>query len=241
MGPDPLDTAERKPSAESSASAAAPTGLQAYGVVRGRPVEQRVFAASGPNDSPHLHVLLDGGAQRYDAAVNVFSKDQSEVLYLIAPGVTPAQGAALLALPAGATPIRPGNANGIGLDYLRQRLVSRTALTLLPIDPHNPTNALHNALGALIGSAISEQADVFAFGSLFSDPGGAATGANPFGLRPDAGVHDIHMNQGNPANNHGRDNGTYQDGGILVHAATPKSVWTAVYIAFQSQSFVLQS
>ena len=216
-----------------------PGGLSAYGVIRGIPLEQRVFPATGPKDTPHLHLRLDGGAQQYDAAVNVFSKDRSEVLYFIAPAFIPARAADLLALPAGATSIGPGHADGIGLDYLRQQLVTRAEMTLLPVDPTNPTSDLNTALSAVVASAITARADLFAFGSLYSDPGGAATGANPFGLRPDAGVHDIHMNQGNPTDNHGGDNGTYQDGGLLVHVPGPRASWTAVFIAFQWQSFVV--
>ena len=212
-------------------------GLPAYGVVRGRPLEQRVFPATGPQDTPHLHVLVDGGARRYDVAVNVFSKDRSEVLFWIDPAFTPARAADLLALSAGATPIGPGHADGLGLDYLRQHLVTRAEMTLLPVDPAHPADDLNNALSALVASAIAAGADLFAFGSLFSDPGGGPTGANPFGLSPDVGVHDIHMNQGNPPDNHGQDNGTFQDGGLLVHVPGPSAAWTAVFLAFQSQSF----
>ncbi|HEY0780270.1 MAG TPA: DUF2278 family protein [Gemmatirosa sp.] len=214
-------------------------GLQAYGVVRGRPLEQRIFPATGPQDSPHLHIRLDGGAQQYDVAVNVFSKDGSEVLYAIAANFTPARAADLLALPGGATPIGSGHADGLGLDYLRQHLVSRDAMALLPVDPTHPADDLNTALSAIVASAITAGADLFAFGSLFSDPGGSATGANPFGLRPDLGVHDIHMNQGNPPGPHGVDNGTFQDGGLLLSFPAPPAHWAAVFLAFQTQSFVL--
>lgn len=217
-------------------------GLSAYGVVRGRPLQQLGIPAPGPGAAsaqatPHLHVLVDGGAQRYDVAVNVFSKDRSEVLFRIAPGFTPARAADLLALAPGATPIGPGHADGLGLDYVRQHLVARADMTLLPVDPAHPATDLQNALGALLAGAITAGADLFAFGSLFSGPGGGTSDANPFGLQPDAGVHDVHMNQGNPADNHGADNGAYQDGALLVHVAGPSGGWTAVFLAFQSQSF----
>lgn len=218
------------------ASGGAP-GLAAYGVVRGRPLEQRVSAARGPQDSPHLHVRLAGGARQYDAAVNVFSKDGSEVLYAVVPQFSPPKAPALLALPPGATPIRSGDPNGLGLDYLRQHLVARAAMTLLPVDPARPTTDLQNALGALVTSAIADGSELFVFGSLFTGPGSAPSVANPFGLTPDAGVHDVHMNQGNPPGAHGGDNGAYQDGALLVHAPGSAAGWTAVFIAFQTQSF----
>jgi uncharacterized protein YukJ len=240
-GDRPIPPSSRRPAPNASAPGAA--GLRAYGVVRGRPLEQRVYpdvaSPAASRDNPHLHVRIDGGARQYDAAINVYSKDGSEVLFRIAPDFAPPRVADLLALPAGATPIGPGRADGLGLDYLRQHLVARADMTALPVDPARPADDLKNALGALVSSAIAAGADVFVFGSLFSGPGGSPSGANPFGLDPDAGVHDVHMNQGNPGGPHGGENGAYQDGGLLVHFPGPAAGWTAVFLAFRTQSFAL--
>jgi uncharacterized protein YukJ len=65
---------------------------------------------------------------------------------------------------------------------------------------------------------------IYAFGSAYADSG-----------RVD-GIHDIHMNQGNPMNNHGGDNGVWQDGALLIHLPS-KGTWTAVFIAFQTESW----
>src|SRR5699024_10448994 len=50
------------------------------------------------------------------------------------------------------------------------------------------------------------------------------------------GVHDIHMNQGNPPGKYFDDNGIYQDGGLLFHFCS-RNRWSAVFTAFQSQAF----
>ncbi len=63
---------------------------------------------------------------------------------------------------------------------------------------------------------------MYALGSAFSDKGVVD------------GTHDIPMNQGNPPNNHGADNGTWQDGALFVQM---KGAWTAVFIAFQTESW----
>jgi predicted phosphodiesterase len=91
-------------------------------------------------------------------------------------------------------------------------------------------------LGSLVAQAVAARADVYAFGSLFDDSGGGR-GPNPFNIDPVQGVHDIHMNQGNPRDNHFQDNGTFQDGALFVHFAGDRERWVAVFIAFQSQSF----
>jgi uncharacterized protein YukJ len=63
---------------------------------------------------------------------------------------------------------------------------------------------------------------IYAFGSAYADSGKVD------------GIHDIHMNQGNPANNHGADNGVWQDGALLIHLPSA-GTWTAVFIVFQTE------
>jgi uncharacterized protein YukJ len=69
---------------------------------------------------------------------------------------------------------------------------------------------------------------IYAFGSAYADSGKVD------------GIHDIHMNQGNPANNHGADNGVWQDGALFINLPS-KGTWTAVFIAFQTESWTTDS
>jgi hypothetical protein len=57
------------------------------------------------------------------------------------------------------------------------------------------------------------------------------------GFYPGAGIHNVHMNQGNDAKFAG-DDGPWQDGGILFSFPQPdRSLrWVAVFLAFQSQA-----
>jgi uncharacterized protein YukJ len=72
----------------------------------------------------------------------------------------------------------------------------------------------------MVERAIADEgAILFAFGSEFPD-----------------GIHDIHMNQGNPPGRFASDNGTYTDGALLAYFPSQKR-WLAVFIAFQSQSW----
>ena len=83
------------------------------------------------------------------------------------------------------------------------------------------------ALGliTLLNMTIADKDGViYAFGSAFSDAGKVD------------GIHDIHMNQGNPMNNHGGDNGIWQDGALFISLPS-KAIWTAVFIAFQTESW----
>jgi uncharacterized protein YukJ len=166
--------------------------------------------------------------------------DGSEVLYAIEEGFTPPDEAGLLALPMGMTALKsaPG---GLALDFVRSEaggrpMITREQMTLLPqvrakgSEEERMLNrvraaALQNAVVTLLNMTIADKDGViYAFGSAFSDNGKVD------------GIHDIHMNQGNPIKNHGGDNGVWQDGALLIHLPS-KGTWTAVFIAFQTESW----
>jgi uncharacterized protein YukJ len=89
--------------------------------------------------------------------------------------------------------------------------------------------ALENAVVTLLNMTIADKDGViYAFGSAYADSGKVD------------GIHDIHMNQGNPKNNHGGDNGVWQDGALFISLPS-KSTWTAVFIAFQTESWTTDS
>jgi uncharacterized protein YukJ len=169
--------------------------------------------------------------------------DGAEVLYAIEEGFMPPDLAGLLALPMGMTPLTsaPG---GLALDYVRSTvggapMITKAQMTLLPqfnakaktggaeeqMIQQARAKALENAVVTLLNMTIADKDGViYAFGSAFSDKGKVD------------GIHDIHMNQGNPANNHSGDNGVWQDGALLISLPS-KGTWTAVFIAFQTESW----
>jgi uncharacterized protein YukJ len=179
----------------------------------------------------------------FTAAVNIQSVDGSEVLYAIEEGFAPPDLAGLMALPMGMTKLQsePG---GLALDYVRSTvggspMITRAQMTLLPqlgakakgggaeeqMIQRARAKALENAVVTLLNMTIADKDGViYAFGSAFADKGKVD------------GIHDIHMNQGNPANNHGGDNGVWQDGALLIHLPS-KATWTAVFIVFQTESW----
>jgi len=167
--------------------------------------------------------------------------DGSEVLYAIEEGFTPPDEAGLLALPMGMTALKsePG---GLALDFVRSEIggkpmITKEQMTLLPqvqskglseeerMLSRARAGALQNAVVTLLNMTIADKDGViYAFGSAYADSGKVD------------GIHDIHMNQGNPVKNHGGDNGVWQDGALLIHLPS-KETWTAVFIAFQTESW----
>jgi uncharacterized protein YukJ len=205
-------------------------GLQDYSVLKGDPTSGRVqFNSAGKN--PHYQITLQAGGKAYQVAVNIQSDDGSEVLYLVDHAFVPPDPAALAALPMGLKGLasQPG---GLALDFVRETvagspMVEKSNMTLLP--KTLPAGARHNDLNNevvdLLNRAVQDPDGViYAFGDAFADGG-----------TPD-GIHDIHMNQGNPPGNHERDNGIWQDGGLFVSLPATQA-WIAVFIAFQTESW----
>jgi uncharacterized protein YukJ len=207
--------------------------LHRYGVLAGRAVGKR---REGGVDSPHFQIhLVDDAGTGYRIAVNVLSKERpSELLYLAdddfqhpMTAQLPTEGSGWTALAA-----EPG---GGGLDFVRGGLVDRTRMVPLPPDLPGAGNDLADRLDGYIDRAIADPAvAVYAFGQRWGPE--RAKPDKIFGFGPGNGVHDIHMNQGNsPA--YRRDDGIWQDGGLLLRYPMPYPRWTAIFLAFQSQSW----
>src|SRR5271154_4686536 len=200
-----------------------------YSVLAGDPVSGKVVTGS----STHYQITMNAAGGPFTVAVNIQSVDGSDVLYAIVEEFTPPDLAGLTALPMGMTKLKsePG---GLALDYVRSTvggapMITKAQMTLLPksgakakgasaeeqMIQQARAKALENAVVTLLNMTIADKNGViYAFGSAFSDKGKVD------------GIHDIHMNQGNPKNNHGGDNGIWQDGALLINLPS-KGTWTA--------------
>ena len=223
--------------------------IASYSVLKGHPTQGKVVSGA----SAHYQITLDAGdtaGKPFTVAVNIESVNGSEVLYAIKQGFTPPDPAALDALNSGIHSV-PSTPGGLALDFVRELIagrpmVTRAEMTLLPIatpgeqlawkrhpervaaSPVGP-EALQNAVVALLNQTVADPGSLlYAFGSAFED-GGVVDG-----------IHDIHMNQGNPLNNHASENGIWQDGAVFVQLPG-QGAWTALFIAFQTESWTTDS
>jgi len=193
--------------------------LKGYGVWRCTATE---WDPRQKPDHGHLAFTDDSGGT-YDAAVNVMSKsaDTRLVYWLVRdfdkehPLTT-----MLMDLSSGFHAVH--GPNGLALDLLRGNLVDIRAGVILSHDGSN--NDIIEYLTPIINQAIDAQADVFLYGQQYF-PG-------------KDGTHDIHMNQGSTGS-FTRDNGVWQDGGIIM--AFPDGHWEAIFLAFASQASVTDS
>jgi uncharacterized protein YukJ len=213
-----------------------------YSVLAGRPTAGKVVSGA----SAHYQITMQATGGPFTVAVNIQSVDGSEVLYAIEEGFTPPDLAGLMALPMGMTKLQsaPG---GLALDYVRSTvgdapMITQAQMTLLPqmsakakggaeeqMIQRARAKALENAVVTLLNMTIADKDGlIYAFGSAYADKGEVD------------GIHDIHMNQGNPVGGKNGgfsgDNGVWQDGALLISLPSQKT-WTAVFIAFQTESW----
>ena len=212
-----------------------------YSVLKGRPTAGRVVKGSG---GTHYRVTVTAAGGPFTVAVNIVSSDGSEVLYDIDHTFVPPDPDDLAALPTGMTKLQ-SEPDGLALDFVREQIdgkpmITQAAMTLLPKpsvaakgkkEPENlRAEALNNGVTMLIAQAIKDpNSTIYAFGSSYADSGKVD------------GIHDIHMNQGNPVGSFSNDNGIWQDGAIFLQIPTlntnPTRTWVAVFIAFQTESW----
>jgi uncharacterized protein YukJ len=189
--------------------------LRSYGVLVGKCV--RSERDTDP-ETPHMSLFIDAAGETFRAAINVKSSVKpSEVAYYFAQDFSHPVLQKILELPAGFNRL-DSNANSGALDYIRSNLFPFEEAIALPPDLPGADNDLSDIVESLARRAIADpDTRIFIFGEPFPD-----------------GIHDVHMNQGNDPT-HVRDDGVWQDGAMMIH--TPSlNRWSAVFLAFQSQS-----
>jgi uncharacterized protein YukJ len=203
--------------------------LKHYSVLKGRPIAMRF----GTGQSPHYQIHMVADDANFRIAVNVQSADGSQVEFLVRSRFVHPMTDQLKDLAEGlhALPPKPGS---IGLDFIRGNLMQPQEMVPLPVTAPGPDNDLNEKLDQFVQRALSnEDAMVYAFGETW----GPETKADKyFGFKPGRGIHDIHMNQGNPIGRFSGDNGPKQDGG-LIFEFPDQNLWTAVFLKFQTQAW----
>jgi len=213
--------------------------LKNYGVLKGRPVGRRLAITS----NAHYQVHLVSEDTDYRIAVNVKSKlEPSELEYLVDENFSHPILADLAELPLGFKELerKPG---GLALDFIRGNLFDRTKMIPLPFDVPGSDNDLNEKIDKYVQRAMSDElAHIYAFGERWGPEeiiNGKKIKDKIFGFSPGNGIHDIHMNQGNAAQ-FAKDNGVWQDGGMLLHFPSEnrsENRWVGIFLKFQSQTW----
>ncbi|MEK5468264.1 YukJ family protein [Paenibacillus sp. FSL R7-0210] len=222
---------------------------QGYGVLKCKLSNENTIYKLGVKNN-HVQVLVEVEGdinKKYRVAINIRSSAKAEhlpedtanqVLYYVGEHFKAEETARWLTLESGFTKITRHN-RSLALDYIRGNLVIPSKMVALPNtnrnEPENsdPRNNLYDKITSYLKEAQQQDATLYVFG----EPWGPEEDKPDkyFGFSPGQGVHNIHMNQGN-AGGYARENGTWQDGGVLIHFENEHR-WVAIFLAFQSQSW----
>lgn len=187
-------------------------------------------------DANHFEIKLNTGNDFYRIAVNVRSQDGSMLMTLVENNFQHELCGRLLE-EFTQTGVYDLNASSkrkqFGLDFLRRNMVGDfNRMTVLPNNAPGLDNDLEDKLRlALDKSNADPNSLIFAFGEKWPSTNNRD---RYFPEIKDQGIHDIHMNQGNPPGRFESDNGVFQDGGLLIYYPSLNQ-WTALLLAFQTQ------
>ena len=200
-----------------------------YGILRGR--ASRLLHHSTDDPSPHVEVQVQTPHGPWRLAINVRSDDRTDLLFHIDTDFRHPILEALLTLPSGLT--QPARNDHIRrMDYVRGDLFDSSVMRAVSAKAVGEPNELDDRISEVMHRAMqADGAEVFACGNLW---GPEHRRDEYFHFLPGRGVHDLHMNQGSPSP-HDRDDGVWQDGGLIVRL--PRAPVVAFFFAFQSQSW----
>jgi uncharacterized protein YukJ len=205
-----------------------------YALLKGRVSAAKPFSPK-PNQRPHYHLRVEAGTASFDVAVNIASEDPHVLdvrVLAVTKGIQPAHAQELKALPEGTRNLPPGSP--LRLDYVADGLVTKAEMSLLPLyDPSSEDTGSDEIMGLVDAAVGKDHVRVYAFGHRYDQ---IHPTNDAWGFAPDDGVHNIHMNQGNYPHNHDNENGRHQDGALWLHDENADT-WSAVYVAFQTQSW----
>jgi uncharacterized protein YukJ len=204
--------------------------LRNYSVLKGRPINKKL----GTGSSPHFQIHIIDDTTDYRISVNVKSKlSPSELLYYVDEQFEHPLTEELLGFQTGFTPIASGS-GGVAMDFIRGNLFDYAKMIPLAHNIPGPDNDLNERINHFVERAINDtDAEIYAFGERWGPEDNKKD--KYFGFKPDNGIHDIHMNQGNTGS-FVKDDGVWQDGGLLFHFPR-QNQWVGVFLAFQSQGW----
>ncbi len=207
---------------------------QGYGVLKGRAVDRRLEGEE--DDTPHYQVHVRANQRDYRLAINVKSVQQPfDLLYFVDDDFKHPITEQLIDLGDNFFGFKnlPSKSGGMALDYIRGNLFDVNKMKPLPFNLPGPDNDLNEIIDLFIKRAInSNEAVLYAFGEPWKPE---SKPDKIFRFSPGRGVHNIHMNQGS-SGRFGRENGVWQDGGLLIHFPS-RNQWIGAFFAFQSQLF----
>jgi hypothetical protein len=212
--------------------------LTQYGVLKGDLFTSQEQTDQGNWFHGIFYLTVPGATIPQRCVTDFSSANKNRIQYKIINNLTPGLFAAIVALPDGYASLGIGPVNGPtsgALDYVRSPILASGSAG------GDATAGWIVSDGKVAVQALQQQLDsqpqkMFVFGEPFTDPAPVSQD----GVRSQNGMHNVHMNQGDPAKSsdgqdHQADDGIWQDGATIFLNADGSL--TAFCSKFVSQSF----
>lgn len=187
-----------------------------YGVAVGTLARHFIDPPDAEGRWPHYHLVVGTPAGELDCVVNLKSRTEIKVEYRDYRDVDRASLTPVLGFPEGFHQLAPSPSSG-ALDVIRHPALSD------PCTRWWEESGLN--LVSLMRFYLERVSRLWVFGEPFGETGGPA------------GVHNVHMNQGDPpASPFAAENGIWQDGGVLIEYLAPQPRLSLLVTKFQTQS-----
>jgi uncharacterized protein YukJ len=161
---------------------------------------------------PHYHVHVQAGAAVFDSAINLKSLTNIQIEYRCRSFVDEALFAGIIALADGMHPLAQNSMSG-ALDYVRHPGITGDTGWILQSG---------NNLIQVFQSQLTNVQRLYIFGAEYATHDG---------------VHDVHMNQGDPDGSSFQHlDGIWQDGGVIFQYGLPQPRLDVLQIKFETQS-----
>jgi uncharacterized protein YukJ len=209
--------------------------LKNYSLLKGIIVDRRLAKST----SPHYQIKVVDDTTEYRIAINVRSSlSPPDLEFIVLPNFDHPLLDAIDEVQLGmhllpSDPVKRRQ-SGVCLDFLRMNLFHRADMKPIPSFAPGPDNDLNEKIDWYVDEAMGDERNrVYAFGERWGPE--ANRRDQYFGFLPGNGIHDIHYNQGSDGE-FKKDNGVYQDGGLLLHFAA-ENRYVAYFTKFQSQAW----
>lgn len=206
--------------------------LKNYGILKGNLFTPKEQTYQGNWFHGIFYVSIPGAALPRRCVTDFSAANKDLIQYKVFNNLDASLFAAIMALPDGYTPLAIGPVNGPNsgaLDYARSPLLGAGGSNQsgwIVSDGLVAVQALQQQLNA-------NPQKIFAFGEPFTDP----APVNEDGVKSQNGMHNVHMNQGDPASSpdgqdHQADDGIWQDGAtVFLNADGSLTAFCSKFVA----------
>lgn len=200
---------------------------EGYGVLIGQPHSYHIDPPDLEGRWPHFHLYIKNSSGVYDCAINLKSRTDIKIQYRDFRSIKHQYFEKIFSKPDGFHQLEPIPESG-ALDFIRHPGLQDSCTAWYKENGENLVTLMKYYLIASINPTnpldLNRIKRIYIFGE-------------PFAVGTRQGMHNIHMNQGDPVDSgFSGENGIWQDGGVIYEYNNTEPLASILLTKFQTQS-----